>query len=83
MVVRRLALALFLLATAALSPGAWLAQTPHTTTALVGGRLYPDPEAVPIDDAVIAIAGGRISAAGPRSAVAVPPGAAVIDARVS
>ena len=81
MVVRRLAFALFVLATAALSPSASIAQTAQTVTALVGARVYPDPEGVPIDDAVVVMAGGRISAAGPRAAVAVPPGATVIDAK--
>ena len=81
MVATRLAFALFLLATAALSPSASIAQSAQTTTALVGGRVYPNPEGVPIDDAVVVMAGGRISAAGPRAAVAVPPGATVIDAK--
>jgi imidazolonepropionase-like amidohydrolase len=49
------------------------------TTALVGGRVQPSPEAAAIPDGVVLIEGGRIAAVGPRSQVTVPAGAAVID----
>ena len=49
------------------------------TTALVGGRVQPDPEAAVIPDGVVLIADGRITAVGRRADVAVPPGATVID----
>ena len=49
------------------------------TTALVGGRVQPDPESAVIPDGVVVIADGRIAAVGRRADVAVPPGATVID----
>lgn len=38
-------------------------------------RLYSAPDVAPIDDAVVLLDGGRVIAAGPRAAVAVPAGA--------
>ena len=49
------------------------------TTALVGGRVQPDPEGAVIPDGVVLIVDGRIAAVGRRADVAVPPGATVID----
>ena len=49
------------------------------TTALVGGRVQPDPESAVIPDGVVVIADGRIAAVGRRADVAVPPGATMID----
>jgi imidazolonepropionase-like amidohydrolase len=43
--------------------------------------VYPDPDAVPIDDAVVILTGGQISGVGPRAAAAVPSGATVIDVK--
>lgn len=48
-------------------------------TALVGARLIDGTTADPIDDAVILIQGERITAAGRRAAVKVPPHAQVVD----
>jgi imidazolonepropionase-like amidohydrolase len=50
-----------------------------TPLAIVGARVYADPSAVPIDDAVVVIAAGRIAAVGGRKDVPVPEGAATID----
>jgi imidazolonepropionase-like amidohydrolase len=50
-----------------------------TTLALVGGTVYPSPEATPIPEGVVLISSGRISAVGPRSAVEIPAGATVLD----
>ena len=48
--------------------------------ALVGGRLYAGPDvARPVDDAAVKVEDGRITAAGPRSQVALPAGISVID----
>lgn len=49
------------------------------TVALVGGRIHTAPDAVPIDDGVIVVENGRITAVGTRKTTAVPPGARVID----
>ena len=49
--------------------------------AIDGARLIDGTGAVPVDDAIVVIAGDRIAAAGPRASVRIPPGAAVVDAR--
>jgi imidazolonepropionase-like amidohydrolase len=49
------------------------------TIALVGGRVYAEPEAVPIDNAVVVVQGARIVAVGPGAGVTSPPGATTID----
>jgi imidazolonepropionase-like amidohydrolase len=49
------------------------------TLALVGGRVYPSPDAAPLPDAIVVISGGAISAVGRASDVQVPPDARVID----
>jgi cytosine/adenosine deaminase-related metal-dependent hydrolase len=54
----------------------------NTPTAIVGGHLLTmDPESPEIPDGVVLVDGRHIVEAGPTSAVAVPPGAAVVDAR--
>jgi imidazolonepropionase-like amidohydrolase len=55
--------------------------SPTPTLALVGGRIVDGYEGRPIDDGVILIAGERIVAVGPRSAVAIPAGVPTIDTR--
>jgi hypothetical protein len=40
-----------------------------TTIALAGGKIYPSPDAAPIDDGVVIITGATIAAVGPRRAV--------------
>jgi imidazolonepropionase-like amidohydrolase len=47
--------------------------------ALVGGRVQPTPEAAPIEDGVILIERGAITAVGPRSTVRIPTGARVLE----
>ena len=37
----------------------------ETTLALVGGRIYPSPDAAPIDDGVVIVVGATIAAVGP------------------
>lgn len=49
--------------------------------AIVGARIYPSPDAAPIDDGVVLVRDGRIAAIGPRSRIAVPRGARRIDGR--
>jgi len=58
------------------------AQTPTAArTAIVGGTLIDGNGGAPIADAVILVDGARITAVGPRSAVAIPADARQIDAR--
>lgn len=52
---------------------------PKATLALVGGQVIDGYEGAPIRDGVVLIAGERIVAVGPKSEVAVPAGATVID----
>ena len=49
--------------------------------AIVGARVYPAPDAAPLDDATVVIRDGRIVAVGTRASVAVPAGLRVVDAR--
>ena len=49
--------------------------------AVVGARVYPAPDAAPIDDATVLIRDGRIAAVGPRKGVKVPRGVQVVDGR--
>lgn len=57
------------------------AQTAPGTTAIVGGTVIDGTGGPPIADAVVLLAGGKVSAIGPRRAVTIPPGTAEIDAR--
>jgi imidazolonepropionase-like amidohydrolase len=74
---RALAL-VFALVSACMAPSG---ETPAATTtlALVGGRVQPAPDGSAIPDGVVVIEGELIVAVGPRSAVAVPPGARIVD----
>ncbi len=71
----RAALFLFLFSLAACFSVAANAQT----LALVGGRVYPSPDAAPLVDAVVLTSGRAITAIGSRSEVQVPNDARVID----
>jgi imidazolonepropionase-like amidohydrolase len=53
------------------------------TLAIVGGKLIDGTGSAPLDDSVVVIQNGRISAVGPRSKVRIPPGANIIDAHGS
>jgi hypothetical protein len=71
MVLVRLALAVaaanLVLATSA------AAQSPKSSElAIVGARIYPAPDAGPIDDGVVVIREGRIVSVGPRSRISIP-----------
>jgi imidazolonepropionase-like amidohydrolase len=74
--VRLLCLATLILSAPAVTSGADLARP---TLALVGGQVIDGYEGPPIQDGVVLIAGDRIMAVGPRSAVTVPTGTTVID----
>jgi len=50
-------------------------------TAIAGARLIDGTGALPVDDAIVVVDGERIRAAGPRSRVHVPAGAATVDAK--
>ncbi|HEY0502722.1 MAG TPA: amidohydrolase family protein [Lysobacter sp.] len=49
--------------------------------AVVGARVYPSPDAAPLDDATVLIRDGRIAAVGPRRSVALPRGTRIVDGR--
>src|SRR4051812_34495846 len=58
------------------------AQRPPDTTrpvALLNARIYPSPEAAPLDSGVILITRGTITAVGARRSVSVPPDASLVD----
>lgn len=61
------------------APGAPAAGEP--VLVVDGAQLWDGTGASPVQDAVVVIRGDRIEAAGPRSAVAVPPGSTVVDAK--
>jgi imidazolonepropionase-like amidohydrolase len=70
-----------ILSTIALIPVAPTAQTQSAPLALVGATLIDGNGGAPVPDAVILVSGSRISAAGRRGAVTIPPGAREVDAR--
>jgi len=47
--------------------------------ALVGGRVYPSPDAAPVPDAVVLVDAGQIAVVGPRAAVKIPDGVQTLD----
>ncbi|MBS0422274.1 MAG: amidohydrolase family protein [Proteobacteria bacterium] len=49
--------------------------------AIVGARMYPSPDAAPVEDSVVVIEDGRIVRVGTRSNTPVSPGVHLIDAR--
>jgi imidazolonepropionase-like amidohydrolase len=49
------------------------------TLAIVGARIYPAPDAAPIDDGVVLVDGSAIRAIRPRASVKVPPHAQIVD----
>lgn len=57
------------------------ATTASSELALVGARMYPSPEAAPVEDSVVVIRAGRIIGVGSRSNTRIPPAARVIDAQ--
>lgn len=65
---------------AGLGGDGWAAEPPHPL-AIVGARIYPAPDAAPIDDGIVIVRDGKIAEVGSRSAVAVPKTARVIDGR--
>jgi len=62
-------------------PAAAEGAKPSETLAIVGARIYPAPDAPPIEDGVVIVRGGRIVRVGTRTGSAVPKDARVIDAR--
>jgi imidazolonepropionase-like amidohydrolase len=48
--------------------------------AIVGARMYPSPDAAPVEDSAVVVRDGRIVSVGSRSNTPVPPGARLIDA---
>jgi len=49
--------------------------------AIVDVRVYPAPDAAPIERGTVVVRDGRIAAVGPSATVTVPPGATVIDGK--
>ena len=57
------------------------AQAPGPATALVGGTVIDGNGGAPLADAIVLIAGGRVTAVGPRNRVPIPTDARQVDAR--
>ena len=55
------------------------APTSAAPLALVGGRVQPDPQSAALEDGVVLIDAGVITAVGSRSRLSVPAGARVLD----
>lgn len=51
-----------------------------TDTAFVGARLYPAPDAAPIENGVVVVSDGKIKTVGPADQIAIPEGAIIIRA---
>ncbi len=77
---RSAALGIALTALLAPVPRAAHAQAP-AVTAITGATLWDGTGAAPVPDAVVLVAGSRITCAGPRSRCAVPAGATTVDGR--
>jgi imidazolonepropionase-like amidohydrolase len=60
--------------------GAQAAEPPRQL-AIVGARIYPSPDAAPIDDGAVVVRDGRIVAVGLRSKITIPDAARRIDAK--
>lgn len=54
---------------------------PQADLAIVGAKIYPGPDAAPIEDGIVLVRAGRIARVGPRSAITVPDGVRVIHAQ--
>src|SRR5262245_52635556 len=65
----------------ALALGHLSAQPPEARTAIVGGTVIDGNGGAPIRDAVVLIDGAQITSVGPRSAVTIPQGTQLVDAR--
>ncbi len=72
--MRRISSLLAALCVASLATGASAADL-----ALVGAKVYPAPDAAPIENAVVLIHDGRIARVGPRARTRIPAGAKVED----
>ncbi len=77
------AFAIALLPALATSASSAAAATPTEAPplALVGARIYPAPDQLPIFDGTVVVAGGKVVAVGKRAEVAVPAGATTIDCK--
>ncbi|MEO8679536.1 MAG: amidohydrolase family protein [Vicinamibacterales bacterium] len=69
-----------LLALVLTSASALVSTQPPATVAITGGTLIDGNGGAPVADAVVLVANGRITAAGPRASVAIPSGATPLDA---
>lgn len=49
------------------------------TFALAGGKIYPSPNAAPIEDGLVLIRHGKIADVGPRAQISIPPGTQTLD----
>jgi imidazolonepropionase-like amidohydrolase len=76
-----LKIALWLIASLILSRGYGQHTGAHSNLALVGARIYTAPNAAPIDDGIVLIHNGRISAVGTRDEIKVPVSWTVIDCK--
>ena len=78
MIGRSFRCAVFFLGLLTSSIGPWPAASAEPL-ALVGGSVYPSPDAAPLPNAVVVASGGTISAVGSRGDVKVPKDARIID----
>ncbi len=82
--LRRLLLASAVLAlpaaAAALFPPPASAQAADAPLAIIGARIYPSPDAMPIFAGTVVVTGGKIVAVGKQDEVAIPAGARTLDA---
>ncbi len=58
-----------------------LARQSDAVLAIVGARVYPSPQGIPIHDGTVVMSGGKIAAVGPHKDIAIPGGAKTIDGK--
>ena len=75
LIVRLTSIVLLMAAAAGAAP----AGPPDGPLALVGGTVYPAPDATPIANGVVLLQGARIAAVGARASIQIPAGATTID----
>lgn len=80
-VVRCLAVAVatFVLAACSAGPRSSEKRASSDTLVLSGATIYPSPSEASVSDGVVVVRAGKIVAAGRRDAVAIPPGATILD----
>ena len=75
------ALATLLFICAAVLAGAAQSGSNAGVTALVGAKIYPSPDSPAVENGIILVHNGKITAVGPKEKIKVPHGATTIDCR--